>query len=81
MQRFSPIKIVAGLAAVVLSIAGLFYASNARQAVADIMSTTRLKAPARQAQTPPAEVSAQASGVRVIPFGVADQASSAKTGK
>ncbi|MDH0865157.1 hypothetical protein [Mitsuaria sp. GD03876] len=81
MQHFSPIKIVAGIAAVVLSITGLFFASNVRQAVSDILSIKREKPRATAAQQPPVEVSAKASGVRVIPFGVADKPASANAGK
>lgn len=76
-MTISPIKVVAGIAAVVLAIAGLFYASQARQATADLMSTTRLSLPKTSAPAAPANVSAAASGVKVIPIGVAEQPNAA----
>lgn len=81
MLHISPIKIAAGIAAVVLAVTGLFYFSEARQGVAN-MFAARKKPPATNAQTArQADVSATASGVRVIPIGVAPQASSATTGR
>lgn len=77
MLHISPVKIAAALAAVVLAVTGLFYFSEARQGVVN-MFAARKKPPSTNAQTSrPADVTATPSGVRVIPIGVAPQASSA----
>ncbi|ANH67799.1 hypothetical protein [Mitsuaria sp. 7] len=77
MLHISPIKIAAGIAAVLLAVTGLFYFSEARQGVVN-MFAARKKPASTSAQTSrQAEVAATASGVRVIPIGVAPQASSA----
>lgn len=76
MLKISPVKIVAGIAAVTLAIAGLFFASEARQGVVNMFSVIRLSSPAKHPQAArPADVGAIASGVRVIPIGVSPQPS------
>ncbi|WP_431104025.1 hypothetical protein [Roseateles noduli] len=75
MLHISPVKIAAGIVAVVLAVTGLFYFSEARQGVVN-MFAARKKPPAAQT-TRQTDATATASGVRVIPIGVAPQASSA----
>lgn len=73
MLRISPIQIIAGLVAVGLAAACLFYGSKARQGVSDILSIK----PARPAAVPAVEVGARPAGTQVIPIGVAAPASAA----
>ena len=84
MLRISPVKLIAGIAAVFLAVGGLFFASEARQGVVNMFSVIRLSSP-KPAQAPrQTEVSATSSGVKVIPIGVAPQArpaSAASAGK
>lgn len=72
MKRISPVKLVAALAAVLLAVIGYFLANKLRAGAEDMFSRTKLSFPTKTAPPArPAEVSAQASGVRVIPIGVA----------
>lgn len=80
MFRISPIKIVAALAAVTLAVAVLFYASEARQATVNILSGAT-KSPRPASSQAPAHSAATASGVRVIPIGVASTPSSGNAGR
>lgn len=77
MQKISPVKLIAGIAAVLIAVVGLFAAGNLRQGAADMFKHIRLPIlatkPAQPAASAPA--SARASGVKVIPIGVTDQAS------
>lgn len=80
MLRISPIQIVAALAAAGLALACVYYGSQARGTVAHIMSLPRA------ASAPPAparavEVSATASGVKVIPFGMAAPAAASASSR
>ncbi|SEL84969.1 hypothetical protein SAMN05216359_11968 [Roseateles sp. YR242] len=82
MQHISPVKIVAGIAAIILAVTVVFYGSKARQGVSDILSVTRVRAPAASTQTSPqADVGARPSGTRVIPIGVVAQPSSGPSHK
>ncbi len=84
MMRISPVKVIAGLAAVILAIGGLFFASEARQGVVNMFSVIRLSSPAKPPQAArPADTGAVASGVRVIPIGVSppSRPASASTGR
>lgn len=82
MQHISPVKIIAAIVAAVLAVAVMFYASEARQGTADLLSVVRVKSPAASGQAvPPAEVGARASGVRVMPVGVVSRPASANEGK
>ncbi len=82
MLKTSPIKIVAGLASVVLAVTGLYLACQMRQGAVDILSVTRIRLPfAAQPSAAPAEVSAKPAGVRVIPIGVAAGPSAPATGR
>jgi len=80
IQQISPIKVVAGIAALVLAVAGVFYASKARQGAADMFAAARANtsakaAAARQAaaSAPAREEGATPVGSRVIPIGVVAQ--------
>lgn len=82
MQKISPVKVVAGIAAIVMAIAGLLFATQLRGAVSDMFTVIRLSSP--KAPPQPAQANgtgAAASGVRVIPFGVTAPASAPHTGK
>ncbi len=80
-MRLSPIKVIAGVAAVVLAIAGLVLATRLREAAVDLLSAPRARPPTTSAQPPSrADATATPSGVRVIPIGVAP-ASSPTTGR
>lgn len=84
MQKISPVKVVAGIAAIVMAIAGLLFATQLRGAVSDMFTVIRLNSP--KASPQPAQVNgagtgAAASGVRVIPFGVTAPASAPHAGK
>jgi len=70
-MRLSPVQVVAGIAAVVLAIAGLVLATRLREAAVDLLSAPRHRAPATSAQVPPPDANASRAGVRVIPIGVA----------
>ncbi|UXH77167.1 hypothetical protein [Roseateles amylovorans] len=82
MLHTSPIKIVAGIASVILAVTGLYLACQMRQGAVDILSVTRLRLPFTATQTArPAEVAAKPAGVRVIPIGVAATPSSGNAGR
>lgn len=82
MFRISPIKIAAALAAVTLAVTVLFYASEARQATVNILSgATKSPRPSGSQTAAPAHSAATASGVRVIPIGVASTPSSGNAGR
>ncbi|WP_141100666.1 hypothetical protein [Roseateles aquatilis] len=82
MMHISPVKVIAGIAAVILAVAGLFFASHVRQAAVDMLSVVRLGSSGKSAQTTrQAEVTATPSGVRVIPIGVAAPPSSGNAGQ
>ena len=71
-MRLSPVQVVAGVAAVVLAIAGLVLATRLREAAVDMLSAPRHRAPATSVQAPPQpDAKASPAGVRVIPIGVA----------
>ncbi|MBO9686831.1 MAG: hypothetical protein J7598_09475 [Mitsuaria chitosanitabida] len=81
-MQISPIKIAAGIAAVVLAVAGLFIATQMRQGAVDMLSSPGVGAWIKRAPPArPAEPSATASGVRVIPFGVTEQPGASRPGK
>lgn len=71
-MRLSPVQVVAGVAAVVLAIAGLVLATRLREAAVDMLSAPRHRAPTTSVQVPPQpDAKASPAGVRVIPIGVA----------
>lgn len=71
-MRLSPVQVVAGVAAVVLAIAGLVLATRLREAAVDMLSAPRHRAPTTSVQAPPQpDAKASPAGVRVIPIGVA----------
>jgi NADH:ubiquinone oxidoreductase subunit 2 (subunit N) len=78
MLHISPIKIAAGIAAVLLAVTGLFYFSEARQGVVNMFAAPKKPASTTAQPSRPTEVAATASGVRVIPIGVAPTAAPAK---
>lgn len=68
-MKVAPVKIVAGLAALLLAVLGWVLASKLHVGAEDMFSKMRMPAMGG-AKTAPAEPSAKASGVRVIPIGV-----------
>lgn len=79
MLQVSPVKIVAGIVAVVLAMIVLFYGSQMRQGVVDLLSVKRPRpAGATQPVATQADSASRPSTIQVIPFGVAPKASEAK---
>lgn len=82
MQNLSPVKIIAGIAAIVMAAIFLFLATQMRGAVGEMFSIIRLSSPKTSAPAAQANPSgAHASGVRVIPIGVAAPPSAPAAGK
>ena len=69
-MKVAPVKIVAALAALLLAVLGWVLASKLHVGAGDMFSKMRMPSMGKSAQTAPAEPSAKASGVRVIPIGV-----------
>lgn len=69
-MKIAPVKIVAGLAALLLAVLGWVLASKLHVGAEDMFSKMRMPGMGQGAQKGPAEPSAKASGVRVIPIGV-----------
>lgn len=68
-MKVAPVKIVAGLAALLLAVLGWVLASRLHVGAEDMFSKVRLPTMGG-ARIAPAEPAAKASGVRVIPIGV-----------
>lgn len=71
MQKLSPVKLVAGVIAILMAIAFLVIATRMREGVAGMFAAAQANTAKRSAASaPPAEPGARASGSRVIPIGV-----------
>ncbi|WP_343636027.1 hypothetical protein [Roseateles sp.] len=81
MQTSSPVKIVAGLAAVLLAVVGVILAAKLHRGAEEMFSGMRLHSKSASAPAArPADAGATPSGVKVIPIGVADKPASANAG-
>ncbi|MBB3197274.1 hypothetical protein [Roseateles terrae] len=71
MQKLSPVKVVAGVIAILMAIAFLVVATRMREGVAGMFAAAQANTAKRSAPSaPPAQPGARASGSRVIPIGV-----------
>lgn len=71
MLKLSPVKVVAGLIAILMAVVFLVVATRMREGAAGMFSAARANTAQRApAAAPPVAQSARASGSRVIPIGV-----------
>jgi hypothetical protein len=77
MQQFSPVKIIAGIVAIGLAVAGLFFATKLREGAATMFSAARANTAKRAPTAPPANDTYKPSGRGAVPIGVVSAPGSA----